>query len=520
MDEDFPESETYYTNESYDEFRVNFVEIESMYDRCSISFQSRSALHRYINLGCDALVRRAVEETSSDPPSSRPILRSAAKLSALGSGLAFRGWSYATTLITFDPEILRAISDPDTSVCLDKGYGVSLVDKVWLAKKHLSQKINTMPVPLKVRGIDASRYKWGEFALTALYMPGLDREGSEVYAFVQCELHLVDGLKANMLIKNNIFCSEGFTINLANVFAHILSCGMTIVISARNHSQFLRRNVLANTTIFIPPKSEAFIDVRQIPLPDSRDFLFQPFPQEHLTLYSHLLDHTSSRMLVRNDVDRAIQIPRSHRLGYITEIPFENCFATSVDHDATSTPPTSPLLFHERNDITIPPADTGLETELPNHIKIFGDSQAVEKITRLINEYPSIWESSGFVQMPPERWMKVHFKPGWEAKVSAIKPRVYPLGINSNRLVDKIFDELQRLGCLKFTTSHTPFSFPVFVIWKTAANGEKKGRAVVDIRKLNDLVIPDAYPLPFQSEIIANVQGYTNLAVMAWSRDL
>ena len=174
----------------------------------------------------------------------------------------------------------------------------------------------------------------------------------------------------------------------------------------------------------------------------------------------------------------------------------------------------SPLLFHERNGITILPADTGLETELPNGIKIYRDRQAIEKITYLVNEYPLIWESSGFVQVPPERWMKVHLKPGWELKVSAIKPRVYPLSIDNKRLVDETFNELQRLDRLKYTTSPTPFSFSVFVIWKTAANGVKKGRVVVDIRKLNDLVIPNAYPLPLQLEIIANVQGYTNLAVL------
>ena len=109
-----------------------------------------------------------------------------------------------------------------------------------------------------------------------------------------------------MLIGNNILCTEGFTINLINASAHILSCGMTIVISARNHSQFLKCNVLANTTIFILPKSEALVDVRQIFLPDSRNFLFQPFPQNHLTLYSHLLNYTSLRILVRNDADRSI----------------------------------------------------------------------------------------------------------------------------------------------------------------------------------------------------------------------
>ena len=134
-----------------------------------------------------------------------------------------------------------------------------------------------MPVPLKVRGISVSRHKSGEFAFTALYIPSLNREGSEVYACVLCELHLVDGLKANMLIGNDVLCIKGFTINLASASAHILSCGVTIVINTRNHSQFLKRNVLANTTLFIPPKSEALVNIRQIPLLDSRDFLFQPF---------------------------------------------------------------------------------------------------------------------------------------------------------------------------------------------------------------------------------------------------
>lgn len=59
-----------------------------------------------------------------------------------------------------------------------------------------------------------------------------------------------------------------------------------------------------------------------------------------------------------------------------------------------------------------------------------------------------------------------------------------------------------------------PFNFPVFAIWKMAANDEKKSQAIVDIRKLNNLVIPNAYPLPLQSEIIFNVQGYTYLAVL------
>lgn len=73
---------------------------------------------------------------------------------------------------------------------------------------------------------------------------------------------------------------------------------------------------------------------------------------------------------------------------------------------------------------------------------------------------------------------------------------------------------MHRLGRLEFTTEHTLFSFPVFVVWKANAEGKRKGRVVVDIRKLNEMVLPDLYPLPLQSEIIANVQGCTNLAVL------
>lgn len=38
--------------------------------------------------------------------------------------------------------------------------------------------------------------------------------------------------------------------------------------------------------------------------------------------------------------------------------------------------------------------------------------------------------------------------------------------------------------------------------------------AVVNICKLNDLVIPDAYLLFLQSDIIASVEGYTNWAIL------
>lgn len=69
-----------------------------------------------------------------------------------------------------------------------------------------------------------------------------------------------------------------------------------------------------------------------------------------------------------------------------------------------------------------------METVLDNGVKVYGNAAAVKQIADLVVEYLTIWESKAFVQIPPKRWMTVPLKPGWESKVSAIKPLIYPLG--------------------------------------------------------------------------------------------
>lgn len=80
--------------------------------------------------------------------------------------------------------------------------------------------------------------------------------------------------------------------------------------------------------------------------------------------------------------------------------------------------------------------------------------------------------------------------------------------------MNKTFNKMYHLGCFKFNTAHTCFSFLVFVFWKINAEGKKKGRVVVDIRKLNKIVLPNFYLLPPQSKIITNVQGYINFVIL------
>lgn len=61
-----------------------------------------------------------------------------------------------------------------------------------------------------------------------------------------------------------------------------------------------------------------------------------------------------------------------------------------------------------------------------------------------MEEFFSIWESSGFVNIPLERWMTISLHLDWEIKVSDIRPKVYPLKNKVWKVVDNTFDKIQR----------------------------------------------------------------------------
>ena len=111
--------------------------------------------------------------------------------------------------------------------------------------------------------------------------------------------------------------------------------------------------------------------------------------------------------------------------------------------------------------------------------------------------------------------MKITLRDNWQNRLpSTNKAKVYPLEIKDREVVDKTFDKMHRQGRLEFTTQATPFSYPIFIVWKTLLNSSRKGRAVVDIRGLNNLIVPNVYLVPLQLEVIVRLIGYTHIAII------
>jgi hypothetical protein len=63
----------------------------------------------------------------------------------------------------------------------------------------------------------------------------------------------------------------------------------------------------------------------------------------------------------------------------------------------------------------------------------------------------------------------------------------------------------------------TPFSYPVFVVFKIGYDRKYYSRVIVDFRSLNQIVFPDIYPIPLQSDIIGAVYGSKFITVLDYA---
>lgn len=134
--------------------------------------------------------------------------------------------------------------------------------------------INTISTLLKVRGIGASKYESSEFVVLSLNISDKNNLGDLVNTSLQYEIHLIEGLYANLLIGNNIIFPEAMVINLGKKTVLIGTCGVTIYVNTKQCGQFLTKKLLTSQESVIFPCLKAMIFLGKPPLLNDRDFLF------------------------------------------------------------------------------------------------------------------------------------------------------------------------------------------------------------------------------------------------------
>ena len=116
-------------------------------------------------------------------------------------------------------------------------------------------------------------------------------------------------------------------------------------------------------------------------------------------------------------------------------------------------------------------------------------------------EYADVFDEATYQELPPSRtWdHKIELIPGWESKIW--KPHSYLLGHKEKEELNAFIDENLKNGRIR--PSKSPLASPVFFIKKK----DGKMRMVIDYRKLNNITVKNAYPLPRIDDLIQKWKG-------------
>lgn len=209
-----------HNNDNYkieDKAFVNFIGISSSCMHCTEQFPSNNKLHKHIREGC-----LAKSQKTALPASQRPLpaitqwlLKSAHTIAQfkiqtlqLGDGNGFQSWNYLEAVIQF-----FSLASTLTSICLDTGYGSMLADKDWIMSQIPCSKIKSMANPLYVKGIGATTHLLKDYIHILFSFLGTSNDGKPVLAKMGREVYLIEGLKAKMLVGNDILVTKGFILD-------------------------------------------------------------------------------------------------------------------------------------------------------------------------------------------------------------------------------------------------------------------------------------------------------------------
>ena len=572
--EAFPEQEEPGdSNDSQDILDINFATIRDYpCAKCSKSFPSRNKLFSHLREACwrkptTTDESRSTKATSEDSAGTKEPARTAMVAQQTGireiiqssasstkpPGYAFRGWKYASFKLRLAKEAIPAPQElPESEACADTGCSVTLGDKKYVLRMVPGIEIRKMASPVPVRGLGNRIVMTDEYVVLTLYVDGIAKDGTPKTACLTTEVHLVDDLKANMLIGNDTMVPQGIAIDYDSQTIKFARCEnlaapIDILTRADPHA---KRTIKSKGAMTIPPRSTVNVPVvYNGSIPQDRDFLFEPECQQDFGVnggvFAHLVDSSLSFVQVYNATDAPVKLQRKCRLGSMVEYCQDGAYlASPVDAflAAGSTKSWSgnlakgitafaalacagmmansvvPIMQTSTNSVATmaqptpqPMIDPTLEHVMPSGLTVYGTQETAEQIATVAMEFPEIWTDRGTtVDIPEEEWMPIPLKPGAESKPS----RVYPVSQKDREVIDESFDKLHRQGKMTWSNQPTPFSYPVFVVWRNMPDGTRKGRVVVDIRGLNKITESDSYPLPLQSEVTSSVAGFPYISVV------
>jgi len=502
-------------------------------EMCKKEFPSRNQLFHHLEK----------EGHKTKKPSSTPVevIPSTAPKGRVGTGLAYRDYTYA------EIKYQTSVDGPSQWGCLDTGGPMSCIDMEILTSLPWTDRRFTPPVDIEIRGV-AGKTRSTESVVLNVYLP--DVSGTK-YALITGEFHVVENLDCGILFGEDIIETNGFVIDSQRGRARIRSCqNMECLLKVKRVKAIEEVPVRSNSKFVIPGKSTAAIPLRMPKVAKADvDYTIHPYTHNRWLpigcyLMSGIIKGNQEKVFITNISDLPATISKGTRIGTISSLSCADCpshweeasrevsihlnytdesttndtviddffdssdiYSFQVGTTSSSSSITSSIIFDNiKSYFTAKPESTQFRADLVTINPNLSDEQQKAFRQLLRKHEPLFSEKLGLAKEPEEDHLRVPLYPGAEEKIRPMQP--YRLSPQERKVVDETFDRLRAEGRL-VDAPPSPCGWQVFVVKRG-----NKWRPVVDLRPLNAITIPDAYPLPLQEEIISCIRGHPLISLL------
>lgn len=208
--------------------------------KCRIKFSFNNKLHEDVRDSCKNKSHKttsAIESNRDDfdfieliklesnkSKKSLSIITSKVDLNQdLNSGFGFREYQYAIARLDLFEETVKQTD------CLNTDADLIIMNKSFFLSQF-KESIRIMTIEIIVRDIDVNKHKTKKYVICFIFFRGKDSVGRKIRACLRREIHLVEGLKVNILIDIDVLIFENFVLDFQKSHALINSCDVIILI--------------------------------------------------------------------------------------------------------------------------------------------------------------------------------------------------------------------------------------------------------------------------------------------------
>ena len=436
-------------------------------------------------------------------------------------------------------------------------------------KNFFSTSIRQLIASLSIRDIENNIYNFNEYVVVDLFMNdhviNVEEKNSATNRF-SIEIYIVDELKINLLIDNDVFNAQRMSLKLKIQTATLISCrNLKIFIDITAKKNIDQRRII-RFKINFKISAEIIVQMSILyhdNLSNDRDFFFEFQCNQLLDLnenvFVYIVNAFLNHVMMRNIIQHSIILQKRVRLKTLIDYNQQECYNLTSNADFLIINDWKITKQHQRIwknklDMTVAAIiyvvssttdmisfsfsfssfklnaatnvnsifvnsktsffiviDSTLKHVMSNDVIIYDESNVIARITKMINVYSIVWNDQNItIDIFKKQWISIILKSDVEILKST---RIYSVEFKNRTIIDVIFDKMHKKDKMTWVIQFTFFNFSTFVIWRNIVNDVKK-RVIMNIRDLNKITLTNFYSLSLQSNIINAITDYEYINIV------